>query len=114
MLYKLGWWSAFLNSVSGLRFLYAERAFRQELYVGVVLVMVECFRSSSLPVLCYLLLSYFLVLLTEMINSAIESVVDRVGPERHDLSKKAKDVGSAAVLVAITHFCIAWILSFFL
>jgi diacylglycerol kinase (ATP) len=114
VLCKLGWWSALLNSISGLKFLISERAFRQELYVGVVLVIVECCRSTSAVVLCYISVSYVIVLLTEAINSAIEATVDRIGLEKHHLSKQAKDVGSAAVLIAIIHLCIAWVASFFL
>jgi diacylglycerol kinase (ATP) len=103
-----------LNSLSGLKLLVSERAFRQELYVGIVLVIVEFCRSSSAAVLCYISVSYLLVLLTEAVNSAVEATVDRVGLERHHLSKKAKDIGSAAVLIAIVHLCIAWVASFFL
>ncbi|MDR2458606.1 MAG: diacylglycerol kinase [Holosporales bacterium] len=103
-----------MNSISGLKFLVSERAFRQELYVGVALVVVELCRSSSAMVLCYIAISYILVLLTEAINSAIEATIDRISLEKHHLSKKAKDIGSAAVLIAIMHLCIAWVVSFFL
>jgi diacylglycerol kinase (ATP) len=103
-----------LNSLSGLKFLISERAFRQELYVGAVLLIVECCRSTSAAVLCYISVSYVLVLLTEAINSAVEATIDRIGLEKHQLSKKAKDIGSAAVLIALIHLGIAWVISFFL
>ncbi|MDR1365274.1 MAG: diacylglycerol kinase [Holosporales bacterium] len=114
MSFRLGWRDALLNSVSGIRFLISERAFRQELYVGLVLIAVELFRSSSVFMLLYIFASYFLVLLMEAVNSAIETTIDRIGLERHPLSKKAKDIGSAAVLISIIHLCIAWMTSFFL
>ena len=55
-----------------------------------------------------LLLAIALVLLTEMLNSAVEAVVDRVGPEYHELSKQAKDMGSAAVFISLATFVAIW------
>jgi diacylglycerol kinase (ATP) len=54
--------------------------------------------------------SLTLVVMAELINSGIEAVVDRIGPDRHELSKKAKDVGSAVVLVALLNAGIIWVL----
>jgi diacylglycerol kinase (ATP) len=62
----------------------------------------------------YLFSSYFFVLIVEAINSAIEITVNRISFEKHNLSKKAKDIGSAAVFFAILHLGIVWILSFIL
>ncbi len=53
---------------------------------------------------------WLLVLLFELANSAIEAVVDRVGPEQHALSKRAKDIGSAAVLMALVNAAVVWLL----
>ena len=55
-----------------------------------------------------------LILLMEALNSAIEAAIDRISQEKHELSKKAKDIGSAAVFIAMIHFAIVWILSFIL
>ena len=58
--------------------------------------------------------SYMLILFAEAFNSAIEATVDRIGIERHELSKKAKDIASASVFITMVHFAIVWILSFIL
>lgn len=105
--------NAFLYSVSGLKYLLKERAFRQELGVGLILIVIEYFRSIPHIMLGYLFLSYVLILICESINSAIEAAIDRVGPEMHELSKKAKDIGSAAVFISMLHFGIIWIISWF-
>jgi diacylglycerol kinase (ATP) len=55
-----------------------------------------------------------LILMAETINSAIETMIDRISSRRHELSKKAKDIGSSLVFIAILHFGIVWIFSFFL
>jgi diacylglycerol kinase (ATP) len=57
-----------------------------------------------------LIASVLLVILTELLNSGIEAIVDRIGAERHELSKRAKDIGSAAVLVALINVSIVWLL----
>ncbi|MDR1233740.1 MAG: diacylglycerol kinase [Holosporales bacterium] len=106
---------AFLYSIDGLRILLKERAFRQELILGFILGIIEyLFGDKPTLVLLYLLGSYFLVLITECINSAIEIVVDRISIEQHPLSKKAKDLGSLAVLISLIHLGIAWTISWFI
>ena len=57
----------------------------------------------------YLLLIMLIVLLVEILNSAIETVVDRIGLEQHELSGRAKDLGSAAVFLALVFYCLIWI-----
>ncbi|MDR0640443.1 MAG: diacylglycerol kinase [Holosporales bacterium] len=107
--------SALLYSIDGVGALVKERAFRQELLLGGVLAGIESsIGNKSALILLYLLGSYLLILITECINSAIEAVIDRIGPERHLLSKKAKDLGSAAVFMALIHFGIAWTASWFI
>lgn len=106
--------NAFFYSVSGLKFLLKERAFRQELVVFCFLVVLEFFRSTPMPMLLYMFSSYMLIFLAEAGNSAIEATIDRIGAERHELSKKAKDIGSAVAFIMMVHFGIVWIMSFIL
>lgn len=103
---------AFFYSMSGLKYLLKERAFCQELIVMALLVIIECFRDTPLNMRLYLFSSFMLILFAEAMNSAIEATVDRVGLEKHELSKKAKDIGSAAVFITMVHFAITWVLSF--
>lgn len=104
--------NALFYSLSGIKFLLKERAFKQELVCGLLLAFIELFRNTSIPMLLYLFSSYILILLAEALNSAIETVVDRISLQNHELSKKAKDIGSAVVFIAMLHFGIIWILSF--
>lgn len=106
--------NAFFYSISGIKYLLKERAFKQELFCGVILSFIELFRNTSFAMLLYLFSSFVLILLAEALNSAIEAVVDRISIEKHELSKKAKDIGSAAVFVVMLHFVIVWIFSFFI
>ncbi len=106
--------NAFFYSMSGLKYLLKERAFRQELIVLLILIFIELFRDTLLTMRLYLFSSYMLILLAEALNSAIEATIDRIGPEKHELSKKAKDIGSAAAFIMMVHFGIVWISSFFL
>ncbi|MFC7513451.1 diacylglycerol kinase [Herbaspirillum sp. GCM10030257] len=96
-------------SIAGLRTAWkSEHAFRQEL----MLVIPACIIAFLVPVPVLqrvaLVAVLFLVLIVELINSAIEAVVDRVSFERHPLSKNAKDFGSAAVFLALTLAAITW------
>ena len=105
-----GWRKAFFCSMDGWRYLSVERPFRQELVLGVFLIAFEMFKHSSISARLYLFSSYIFVLISEGFNSAIESSVDRVGKEKHELSKKAKDIGSFVVLLSLMHlgivFCV--------
>jgi len=87
-----------------------EAAFRQELGVCVVLLPLAWWVGQG-PVEWILLMgSCLLVLIIELINSAIESVVDRIGSERHELSGRAKDIGSAAVMLSLFIAGLTWAL----
>nr|WP_300310160.1 diacylglycerol kinase [Halomonas sp.] len=87
-----------------------ESAFRQELGLCLVLVPLAWWIGDT-PVEWILLVgSCFMVLIVELVNTAIESVVDRIGPERHVLSGRAKDIGSAAVMLALIMAGLTWIL----
>ena len=62
----------------------------------------------------YLLGALFLVLIVELLNSAVEAAIDRISEERHPLSKRAKDLGSAAVLLSLLHLGVAWLVTLYL
>jgi diacylglycerol kinase (ATP) len=101
---------ALRNSASGLRDVWrAEAAFRQELVLCAILVPVAL--AAPVAALERLLLvgSLVLVLVVELLNSAIEAIVDRVSLDRHPLSRRAKDAGSAAVLIALVLAAATWI-----
>ncbi|WP_251451677.1 MULTISPECIES: diacylglycerol kinase [Sutterellaceae] len=85
-----------------------EDAFRQESVLAVILIPVAVLLPVSLVYKLLLIGSVILVLIVEVLNSAIEAVVDRFGGEIHPLSGKAKDLGSAAVLLALTLAIITW------
>lgn len=86
-----------------------ERAFRQETGVLIVVVPAAFWLGRSGGERAALIGSWVLVMIVELLNSAIESVVDRIGPERHELAGRAKDLGSAAVFCAIVFAVLVWI-----
>ena len=85
-----------------------EEAFRQEFLLGVVLIAALFFIPAGLGLKLLGLLLVVFVWVTELLNSGIEAVVDRVGPEIHPLSKKAKDIGSCAVLMSLIAAGVVW------
>ncbi len=96
-------WFAFLYSLNGLRFaLTKETAFQQEACVYLILLVILFFLPLSILFKCVLFFANTLVLIVEILNSAIESIVDMTSPDYHDYAKHAKDLGSAAVLMSIT------------
>lgn len=100
---------AFRNSWNGLkRALRTERALQQEAAVALVAIPVAIFVGQTKTERALLIASVLLVMLAELFNTAIEAVVDRIGPERHDLSGFAKDVGSSAVLLSLVIACVVW------
>lgn len=94
-------WHAAGYSAQGLKAGWTEAAFRLEAMVALVLTPLAFWIARNWAEVALLLGSLVLVLVVELINSAIETVVDRVGPEWHLLSKRAKDLGSAATLLAM-------------
>jgi len=97
-------------SWSGLRSAYREEAaFRQETWLALPLLPAAFWIGRGWVEITLLAGSVLLVLIVELLNSAIEAVVDRVSTERHDLSKRAKDYGSAAVLFALLLCGGAWV-----
>jgi diacylglycerol kinase (ATP) len=95
-------------SLAGLRRGLREPAFRVELACGVVLAPLALWLGRSGVERAVLILSVFVVLLAELLNTALETVVDRIGPEHHRLSAQAKDLGSAAVCVALVQVAVVW------
>ena len=85
-----------------------EQAFRLEVYVLVVIVPLTFFLTEVTFERGLLIASWLLVMLTELLNSAIEAVVDRFGGAQHELSGRAKDIGSAAVMLALLIAAIIW------
>lgn len=85
-----------------------EASFRQELGVMLLLTPVALYFGSSYADKAILIASLILILLVEILNSALEAVVDRFGDEHHPLSGRAKDMGSAAVLLAFIIAALVW------
>jgi len=85
-----------------------ESAFRQELALCVVLVPVAAWLGRDAVEWSLLVGSLLLVLIVELLNSAVEAVVDRIGNERHELAGRAKDLGSAAVFVSLVNVLVIW------
>jgi len=85
-----------------------EEAFRLELIAGVVMVPLALWLGRSGIERALMVGSLLLVLIVELVNSAIEAVVDRVGVEHHQLSGRAKDIGSAAVFMALVNVAAVW------
>jgi diacylglycerol kinase (ATP) len=107
-------WRAFGASYRGFRGAFlGEAAFRQELAVAVVVVPLGLWLGDTGVEKAVLVGPMLLVLIVELINSAIEAVVDRVGYERHELSGLAKDLGSAAVLSSFGLLGLTWLLVLF-
>ncbi|MGY2573876.1 diacylglycerol kinase [Vibrio sp. C8] len=87
-----------------------EAAFRQELVASVLLTMSLFFLPVTNLERIAMVGSLTLVLIAELLNSAIEAVVDRIGSEKHELSGRAKDIGSAAVFVALAFAAFTWLI----
>ena len=101
--------NALRYSMDGLRAAYGcEDAFRQEVLLAAVLIPLALWLPASGLGKALMIASVLLVLAVELINSAIEAVVDRVSLDRHSLSKRAKDLGSAAVLLALINVGAVW------
>jgi len=85
-----------------------EPAFRTEIVLTPIIIPVALLLAENATELLLLLGSWILVLIVELLNSAIEAIVDRIGTERHELSGRAKDLGSAAVFVTLMLAAVIW------
>ena len=98
-------------SIEGLASAYVhEDAFRQEVLLAVVLIPLSFLIESEMFGRALMISCVLLLLIIELINSAIEATVDRISLDDHRLAKRAKDIGSAAVLVGIVNLAVVWTL----
>lgn len=101
--------NAFFYSMEGLKATYVhESAFRQEVWLALFLVPIAVWLPVDIIGKALLLATILLVMMTELLNSAIEAVVDRISFEHHELAKRAKDIGSAAVFMSMMIFVVIW------
>jgi diacylglycerol kinase (ATP) len=101
--------NAFFYSMEGLRAAFRhEDAFRQEVFLAVLLIPAAFFTPASGGGKALMIFSVLLVLIVELLNSAVEAAVDRISLENHALAKRAKDIGSAAVLLALIGVPVVW------
>lgn len=94
-------WHAAGYSLAGLRAGWGETAFRQEAIAAVFLVPLAFWLGRTWVEVALLAGSIIALMVVELLNTAVETAIDRIGPEWHDLSKRAKDMGSAAVLLSL-------------
>ncbi|MBS1138425.1 MAG: diacylglycerol kinase [Proteobacteria bacterium] len=104
-------WNAFHYSLDGIAAAFRhEDAFRQEALLALVLIPLALFLPLAGAGKALLIGSVFVVLIVELLNSAVEATVDRISLENHRLAKRAKDIGSAAVLLSLLNLAIIWAL----
>ncbi len=102
-------WNAFFYSLDGFKAAWRhEDAFRQEVILTLVLIPLAFVLADAALERALMIASVLLVLMIELVNSAIEATVDRISLENHQLAKRAKDIGSAAVLVALVNVLVVW------
>lgn len=100
---------AFRYSLAGLRAGWGETAFRQEALAALVMIPAAFWLGQTWVEATLLAASVVLVMVVELLNTGIETAIDRIGPEWHDLSKRAKDMGSAAVLLSLLLCAGIWV-----
>ena len=107
-------WNAFHYSLAGFTAAYQnEDAFRQESLLAAVLIPLALFLPAGAVGKALMIASVLLVLIVELLNSAVEATVDRISLEDHRLAKRAKDIGSAAVLLSLVNLAVVWALVLF-
>ncbi len=103
--------NAFFYSLSGLQLAFDhESAFRQEIAIAIVLIPLACVVPVTPAERVLLVGSVVLLLIVELLNSSVEAAIDRIGLDTHRLSKRAKDLGSAAVLLSLVLLATTWAL----
>jgi diacylglycerol kinase (ATP) len=100
---------AFRYSLAGLRAGWGETAFRQEALAAVLMIPAAFWLGRTWVETALLTAAVVLVMVVELLNTGIETAIDRIGPEWHDLSKRAKDMGSAAVLLSLLLCAGIWV-----
>lgn len=104
-------WNTLRYSLAGFTAAYRyEQAFRQEVLLALVLIPLATVLPVSTIGKALLIASVLLVLIVELLNSAIEATVDRISLENHELSKRAKDIASAAVMLSLVNLAAVWLL----
>jgi diacylglycerol kinase (ATP) len=104
-------WNAMFYSFAGLRSAWKhEDAFRQESILALLLVPLAFLLADDYLARALMIASVLLVLIVELLNSAIEATVDRISLENHKLAKRAKDIGSAAVFISLLNVVVIWAL----
>lgn len=104
-------WNAFGYSLHGFSSAFRhEDAFRQEVLLALVLIPIALVIDASATGKALMIAAVLLVLIVELLNSAIEAAVDRVSLDHHRLAKRAKDIGSAAVFLSLVNVLIVWVL----
>ncbi|HSH72251.1 MAG TPA: diacylglycerol kinase [Methylophilaceae bacterium] len=103
--------NAFGYSMAGLKAAYQnEDAFRQEVVMAVVFIPLAIYLGDGGIARAVMVASVILVVIVELLNSSIEATVDRISLENHMLAKRAKDIGSAAVLISLVNMAVVWAL----
>ena len=98
------------NSFRGVRDAFKfEAAFRQELALSIILLPVSFWLAQTVIEWLLLITPLFVLIIVELLNSAVENTVDRIGAERHILSGRAKDIASAAVMFALIFLAVVWL-----
>ena len=101
--------NAFIWSMAGIKAAWKnEQAFRWEAAIVLLMMPVGLWIGRTAVEWALLIASAMSILITELLNSAVEAVVDRIGPERHELSKRAKDLGSAAAFISMITAAVVW------
>ncbi len=107
-------WNAFFYSLAGLAAAFRhEDAFRQEVFLAAILIPAAFFMPASGTGRALMVGAVLLVLIVELLNSAVEEAVDRISLENHLLAKRAKDIGSAAVFISLVNVPVVWLLVLF-
>ncbi len=101
-------WSALFYSLAGWRAIRHEDAFRQEVLLAFILIPISLFTPVSAVGKALMIASVLLVLIVELLNSAVEAAVDHTSLDQHQLAKRAKDIGSAAVLLSLLNVVLVW------
>ncbi|HEX7606235.1 MAG TPA: diacylglycerol kinase [Usitatibacter sp.] len=100
---------AFFNSIAGLADAWRhESAFRQEILLAIVLIPAACWIPVSAVERALLIGTVLLVMIVELLNTSVEAAIDRISFDQHSLSKRAKDIGSAAVFLTLVLLAVVW------
>jgi len=102
-------------SLAGLKSTFKyEQAFRLEIYLSIILIPLAVWLANTPIELVLMIGSWVIVMIVELLNSAVEATVDRIGSEMHELSGRAKDIGSAAVMMSVLLSLFTWLAILFL